>query len=227
MLSQKDFKMKNLKILSIVTLVSLGIVTPIRPAHAFMGVGDVVFDPANTAQAIEQVSRMKQQYDMLKKTYDAISGATNMGKDLKAVKNVIPGSWQEVVSIQKSGGLFKNKQEVYTKILTVIGEKDLERLKKDNTVFKGNFEAVRTGMAVSEASYDALSERIQRLEQLSAKINQTKNIKEAQDLGNAIAIEQAQIQVITAQLASVQNNMTANTANQQVAGGQVMSTWLR
>ena len=217
---------RNWRKLAAAAVLSTSMLFSAQSAHAIFGIGDIVFDPTNTAKAIEQIYRMKEQYEVLKKNLDAVSGATNMTGDLKKVENLIPGSWQEVVSIQKSGGLFKNKQESYNRIITIIGEKDLERLQKDNTVFKGNFEAVRTGMAVSDASYEALGERIKRLEQLSAKINSTKNIKEAQDLGNAIAIEQAQIQVISAQLSAVQNNMAANTANQSVAGGQVMSTWL-
>jgi conjugal transfer/entry exclusion protein len=38
-------------------------------AHAFLGIGDVVFDPSNYAEAVQQVVRLEQQYAQLVQTY--------------------------------------------------------------------------------------------------------------------------------------------------------------
>ena len=56
---------------------------PMKPAHALFGVGDVVFDPAAVAQAIQQVQTMRQQYEEAKRQYEAMTGNTNYSNGLK------------------------------------------------------------------------------------------------------------------------------------------------
>lgn len=40
--------------------------------HAFLGFGDIVFDPSNYAQAIQQLIRLEQQYEQLVQTYQVM-----------------------------------------------------------------------------------------------------------------------------------------------------------
>ena len=43
-----------------------------RPAFAFLGFGDIVFDPSNYGQAVQQLLQLEQQYAQLVQTYHMI-----------------------------------------------------------------------------------------------------------------------------------------------------------
>ena len=185
----------------------------------------VVFDPTAVAQAIQMVAQLQQQYEQLKNQTQAMSGSYNVGSGLTNVKDIVPGSWQDVVSTQK--GAFGTKQETYDKLMKVISDQALNDMMTNNKTFKDNYNNVRMGMAVSNASYEALNEHIKNLNILSAKINSTRNIKEAQDLANQIAIEQGLISAINARLGAIQSNMTASVSNGSVSSAQKMNAWLQ
>ncbi len=44
----------------------------IKPAFAIFGIGDIVFDPSNYAQAIEQLLELQRQYSQLVRTYEMV-----------------------------------------------------------------------------------------------------------------------------------------------------------
>jgi hypothetical protein len=60
-----------------VVLVVVLILATLPPAHAFLGIGDVVFDPSNYAQAIQQLLRLEQQYRQLVETYQVVRSQYN------------------------------------------------------------------------------------------------------------------------------------------------------
>lgn len=185
----------------------------------------IVFDPTAVAQAIQMVAQLQQQYEQLKNQTEAMSGSYNVGSGLNKVNDILPGSWQDVVSTQK--GAFGTKQETYDKLMKVVSDQALTDMMSNNKTFKDNYNNVRMGMAVSNASYEALNEHIKNLNILSAKINSTKNIKEAQDLANQIAIEQGFITAINARLGAIQSNMTASMSNGSVSSAQKLNGWLQ
>lgn len=195
-----------------------------RPAWALFGIGDVVFDPAAVGQMLQQYQQLQQQYTALKKQYEAVTGTTDYLSGLKKTE-IVSGSWQDVVSSQGSSGALKNAQQVYDKLLTVMEGKQLNSL-MDSRQFKQNYENVRMGMAFSEVSYNALEVHLKNLENLKAKINTTQTIKEAQDLANAIAVEQAEISTITARLSAVQTNLASDSGSKGITSNQVYSGWL-
>ena len=96
----------------------------------------------------------------------------------------------------------------------------------DSSQFKASYENIRMGFAFSDASYDALNEHMENLEKLRSQLNSTTTIKEAQDLANAIALENAQIQVITAKLGAVQNNLSATSGSKSVTNAQSYNAWM-
>ena len=213
--------MRKSKKLVAVAIVSMMIT---RPAWAIFGVGDVVFDPAAVGQMVQQYQQLQQQYQQLKQQYEAVTGTTNYLQGLKK-SDIVSGSWQDVVSSQGKGGTWNNAKAVYDKLLTVMNGKQLDSL-MDSQQFKHNYQSVRMGMAFSEASYNALEVHIQNRDNLKSKINTTQTIKEAQDLANAIAIEQAQISTITARLSAVQTNLASDTGSKGVTSNQSYSGWL-
>ena len=190
----------------------------VQPALAW----DVVFDPTALTQAVQQLAAMKQQYDELKKQYKAVTGNTNYSTGLKKPE-IVAGTWQDVV--QNQGGAFGDKQKVYDKMLTVMGGKELDKL-MDGQQYKQSYETVRMGMVFSDASYGALEEHIKNLNTLRDKLNTTKTVKEAQDLANAIAIENAMIQTITAKLSAVQTNLAADSGKGKLTSSQGFNAWI-
>lgn len=203
------------------TSILIGSMFAVQNAYAWK----IVFDPTAVAQAVQQVYQLKQQYETMKNQLESVTGNYNVGAGLSTVQDIVPGSWQDVVKNQ--AGAFGSKQATYDKLMQVIDKSTLDSMMKDKKSFANNYNMVRMGMAVSDTSYEALNEHIKNLGMLSGKINTTKNIKEAQDLANQIAIEQSYITAINARLGAVQSNMLSVQANGGVSGAQKINVWNR
>src|SRR5438876_7081856 len=71
-------------------------------ASAFLGFGDLVFDPAVYAQMVEQLVRMEQQYDQLVRSYAMLNNqythmvqmARQVPVDMATRYRAIPSRWQ-------------------------------------------------------------------------------------------------------------------------------------
>lgn len=210
--------MKRTKLKVSALAISLALTTNI--AHAW----DVVFDPTAVMNMVQQLAQMKQQYDVLKKQYESTTGNSGIGTSgINKVQDVVSGSWQDVVSNQKNGA-FGSAQKTYDKVLTTIGQEGMKDL-LSNDKYKRDYNTVKTGFAFSDASYNALNEHVANLTTLKNKINSTQSIKEAQDLANAIAIEQGYINSIGAKLSAVQTNLESNSASGNVTSTQSYKAW--
>ncbi|KQQ65462.1 type IV secretion system protein [Acinetobacter sp. Leaf130] len=207
-------KMNKIK----VSAIALALAFTTNQANAW----DVVFDPTAVANMVKQLVQMQQQYEIMKKQYESTTGSYGIGSSTKSV-DVVSGSWQDVVANQKTGS-FGTAQKTYDKVLTTIGTQGMNEL-LSNDSYKRNYNTVKTGFAFSDASYNALNEHIANLSSLKNKINSTRNIKEAQDLANAIAIEQGYINSIGAKLSAVQTNLASNSASSGVTSTQSFKTW--
>lgn len=64
--------LKQLGILAILPLIAAA------PALAILGLGDIVFDPTNYGELVQQLLRMEQQYNQLVQTYDMIQNQYNL-----------------------------------------------------------------------------------------------------------------------------------------------------
>ena len=200
------------------TLVALSLATASTMSNAY----DIVFDPTAVTNMVKQLAQMQQQYEIMKKQYESTTGNTGIGST-KDVKDVVSGSWQDVVNNQKSGS-FGSAQKSYDKVLTTIGANGMKDL-MSNDKYKRDYNTVKTGFAFSDASYNALNEHVANLTALKNKINSTQSVKEAQDLANAIAIEQGYINSIGAKLSAVQTNLASNNASSGVTSTQSFKSW--
>ena len=185
-----------------------------------------VTDGANLAQQMQQFLQMikeyqmlKQQYDQLKQQYEAITGNYGFGNQFNnnANRRWVPGSWQEVVSMQRSGK-FASKQDFYEKLLKTLDPIVYKVLGKDTDSrayhsYKLSTDATRGAFAAVEALYDSIAERLKNIEGLQAQIESTGNIKAAQDLGNRLLAENAYLNVEMARLNTIQTNLSANAQN--------------
>ena len=211
--------MKNLLVRVIVVI---GILCSANAANAQIP----VTDGANLAQQMQQFLQMikeyqilKQQYDQLKQQYEAITGNYGFGNQFNnnANRRWVPGSWQEVVSMQRSGK-FASKQDFYEKLLKTLDPIVYKVLGKDTDSrayhsYKLSTDATRGAFAAVEALYDSIAERLKNIEGLQAQIESTGNVKAAQDLGNRLLAENAYLNVEMARLNTIQTNLSANAQN--------------
>ncbi len=211
--------MKNLLVRIIVVV---GILFSANAANAQIP----VTDGANLAQQMQQFLQMikeyqmlKQQYDQLKQQYEAITGNYGFGNQFNnnANRRWVPGSWQEVVSMQRSGK-FASKQDFYEKLLKTLDPIVYKVLGKDTDSrayhsYKLSTDATRGAFAAVEALYDSIAERLKNIEGLQAQIESTGNVKAAQDLGNRLLAENAYLNVEMARLNTIQTNLSANAQN--------------
>jgi type IV secretion system protein VirB5 len=203
-------------------LIVLGVLLSSNPANAQIP----VTDGANLAQQLQQFLQMikeyemlKQQYDQLKQQYEAITGNYGFGTQFNnnATHRWVPGSWQEVVSMQRSGK-FATKQDYYERLLKTIDLNVYKWLGKETDSrayqsYKLSTDATRGAFAAVEALYDSIAERLRNIEGLQAQIESTGNVKAAQDLGNRLLAENAYLNVEMARLNTIQTNLSANAQN--------------
>lgn len=186
---------------------------------------------AQYAQMVEQVAQLKAQLEQLKNQYQAVTGSYGLGGLMQgetlSAANIVPGSWQDVVSLQQAGK-FKSKVDYYEKLMRTVDpalfDKDASR---STSAYKLSYDNTRAAFAVTDATYDSVETHRKNIEQLIQRIDGTQNIKEATDLNNRLVSENAMLQISVARLAAVQNNLNASAANDRVQAQATNAEMLR
>jgi type IV secretion system protein VirB5 len=198
----------------------------------------VVFDPSVYAQTVqqymqmvEQLNQLKAQLDQLKRQYDAVTGSYGVGAVLQevtaAAQAMVPGSWQEIVDLQRSGKL-RTKLDYYEAIMRKLDPVILQANQgRSADAFKLIYNNTRAAFAVTDATFESLEVHRQNIEQLMRRIDASRNIKEAADLGNRLVAENAMLQVGLARLSAVQNNLQASANNERVQSQATRNEMLR
>lgn len=144
----------------------------------------------------DQLSEAKNQVMQLKNTYNSLTGSRNMGTIMNnpALRNYLPQDWQKVYDSVKQGGyagLTGTAKTMYKQVydgckhITV----DDERLACEASAVKG---AQDKGFAMD--AYDKAQSRMDQIDQLMTKVNDTQDPKAIAELQARIATEQANIQ---------------------------------
>jgi type IV secretion system protein VirB5 len=147
-------------------------------------------------QMIEQITTMGNQLAQLKQTYDSLNGNRSLGTIMNnpALRNYLPQDWQKVYDSVKQGGyagLTGTAKTMYNQVydsckhITI----DDERLACEASAVKG---AQDKGFAMD--AYDKAQGRMDQIDQLMAKVNDTQDPKAIAELQARIATEQANIQ---------------------------------
>lgn len=186
---------------------------------------------AQYAQMVEQVAQLKAQLEQLKNQYQAVTGSYGLGGLMQgetlSAANIVPGSWQEVVSLQQAGK-FKSKVDYYEKLMkTVDPALFANDPSRSTSAYKLSYDNTRAAFAVTDATYDSVEAHRKNIEQLIQRIDSTQNIKEATDLNNRLMSENAMLQISVARLAAVQNNLNASAANDRVQAQATNAEMLR
>lgn len=175
------------------------------PAYAQIPVTDAASIAKQVANQVETIAKWKQQYDQMmqqidqaKQQFESLTGSRGLGTIMNnaALRDYLPGDWQGVYDSVKSGGysgLSGRGQSVYNanKVFDSCASLkiDQERLSCEARAVKG---AQDKGFALD--AYDAAKSRINQIDQLMAKINDTSDPKAIAELQARIATEQANIQ---------------------------------
>ena len=196
----------------------------IHSAHAAWPVVDV----SAIARLKLQLDQMKQQFDVMKKQYAEIQatknavtgsyGVSNIANSLKdkATRRALPSTWQEVVSLQKSG-FYGQRQDYFSKLLPSIDVKLLSPDPKNRNVvsYQVSTSNTQAAFAATESIYNSIQNRLQTIEALTQEIDKTDNIKNSMDLNSRIAAENGFLNLDMARLASIQLSLQASLQNNQ------------
>jgi type IV secretion system protein VirB5 len=173
--------------------------------HAQIPVTDGASIAQQVTAQIETIAKWKLQYeqmmsqiDQAKQQYESLTGSRGLGTIMNnaALRDYLPNDWQGVYGSVKSGGysgLSGRGQSVYNanKIYDSCTQLKIaqQRLSCEAQAVKG---AQDKGFALD--AYGAAKSRINQIDQLMAKINDTPDPKAIAELQARIATEQANIQ---------------------------------
>lgn len=174
-------------------------------AHAQIPVTDAAHIAKNAAQHIETIARWKSQYDQmvgqlnqLKSTYQSMTGTRSLGQILNspALREYLPSDWQKVYDSVKSGGyngLSGSAKALYDASKIFDSCQHLSN-GQQRTLCEARAVKGAQDKAFALDAYDKAKSRLNQIDQLMAKINQTSDPKAIAELQGRIAGEQAMIQ---------------------------------
>lgn len=175
------------------------------PAYAQIPVTDAASIAKQVANQVETIAKWKQQYDQMmqqidqaKQQFESMTGSRGLGTIMNnpALRDYLPSDWQGVYDSVKSGGYsglsgrgqgVYNANKVYDSCAYITTAD--QRTACEARAVKASQDK---GFALD--AYDAAKSRINQIDQLMAKINETSDPKEIAELQARIASEQANIQ---------------------------------
>lgn len=153
---------------------------------------------AQAASWASQLTEMTNQLNQLRQTYDSLNGSRGMGNIMNdpALRDYLPGDWQAVYDAVKNGGyegLTGRAQDIYQSNnvfdsclhITI----DDQRKLCESRAVKG-----AQDKAFALDAYDKARNRLNQIDQLMAKIDETSDPKAIAELQGRIMAEQAMIQ---------------------------------
>jgi len=147
---------------------------------------------------IDQYEQMQKQIMQLKRQYDALTGARNLGEIMNnpLLRNYLPPNWQSAYDKVRDGGLaglsgtakvIYYKNQIYDNCARI--KNPMKR-----TVCQAKVVRMATNKANVMAAYNACLLRLNQIDQLMRKINSTTDPKSIAELQARISIEHANIQ---------------------------------
>jgi len=171
------------------------------------------------AQWANQLDMMRKQFDATKEQYEAITGSYRRGEiglteSLKSL-SAIPGTWKDVVAKQQSGAYKTSGDSAEDVIKTMPQDLFRSPTGQDAATYKLSTDAVRAAMAGGDVLYAQVQINLNNLAVMANKVDTTSNTKDAADLQNRIAAENAILNSTMAKLSIMNINLQANLLNQQ------------
>lgn len=204
-------------VLKICALMMIGVFH--QMAWAVMPAPIPTIDMTVIHQLQNQFAQMQREYAVLNEIRDTQKGSYRrgaLGLDAAlAATKVIPGSWQDVVGKQRRGA-YGSKKSRYDASLDVLPE---GRFIDDEGASAKQYgrasDSVVSAMATGEAAFDEINTHLKNMRKLAARVDETVNAKDAQDLRNRIAVEQGFVQTAVAKVNVLMMHLQANLLQQQ------------
>lgn len=168
-----------------------------------------VTDGASIAQQaenqIETIAKWKIQYDQMmnqieqaKQQYELLTGSRGLGNIMNdpALRDYLPADWQGVYDSVRNGGysgLSGRGQSVY-ETNRIFDSCAFISVQEQRTACEARAVKASQDKGFALDAYDAARSRINQIDQLMQKINQTNDPKAIAELQGRIAAEQANIQ---------------------------------
>jgi type IV secretion system protein VirB5 len=174
-------------------------------AFAQIPVTDVASISQGVTQQVETITKWKMQYDQMirqidqsKQQFDSMNGSRGMGNIMNdpQYRDYLPADWQGVYDSVRNGGyngLSGRGQSVYnaTKIFDSCAN---IRVQEQRTACEARAVKASQDKGFALDAYDAAKGRVNQIDQLMGKIDQTQDPKAIAELQGRIAAEQANIQ---------------------------------
>jgi len=199
------------------------------PAHALGGIPTLDINSVEQLnQLIEQVETAKSQLDQAKAQLAALTQSSGFGyvlanPDIKdQLRGALPAQAQALLDRlgNPDSALSGAVNEVVNQVKAPVNfTQDRETLAKR----KLNIEA--TAKAMAQRAYDAMTKRLEVIDGLQSKINETTNPKEIAELQARIAIEQANIQTDQTRIQLAQQQLQAERALLDARAERVYGGW--
>lgn len=199
------------------------------PAHAL----DIVYDPSNYAQAVQQVTQlaqqltvMQQQYQQLMQTYQAIahlpqSALNDLGRQLNTsqFRNALPAQSDVLGSVMNGQGLgpgnlgqaaqaYLNQNRIHAPAAGDFQAREMQR----------NANSVAGTQAMASELYQSAANRITVLQGIESQLASAPDAKAVADIQARIAAEQAYIQAQQVQAQSLAMWQASQERNHQQRG---------
>ena len=213
-------------------LLMAGIVLAVQlplPAGATGGIPTIdVNSVAQLEQLMNQVETAKSQLEQAKAQLAALTESSGFGYVLAnpgietQLRNSLPPNAQAL--LDRMSNPDNNLSGAVTDVIAEVDApvdfpNDREALAKRRL----NIEA--TAKAMSERAYNAMTQRLEVIDELQSKINQTRNPKEIAELQARIAIEQASIQTDQTRINLAQQQLQAERALLDARAQKVYGGW--
>lgn len=200
------FKLKSRGIR--VSLAAIVLALPAGAAFAIGGLGDIVYDPSNYAQAIKQVQAWEQQYRQMtqalakaeatyqaaKSQVDALTGVRGFGDILNnpALRAIIPSDLTTSMADLNMTGSLTGRALTLRNAARIYDCNDIS-----GEVARRNCQALLGQTAQAQAfqqdTLALLNQRTTQIEALRAEISATQDPKAIAELQARLAVEQAQV----------------------------------
>lgn len=174
-------------------------------AFAQIPVTDGASIAQSIAQQVETIAKWKMQYDQMmsqidqaKQQFESMNGSRGLGNIMNdpQYRDYLPADWQGVYDSVRSGGyngLSGRGQSVYN-ANKIFDSCATIKVQEQRTACEARAVKASQDKGFALDAYDAAKGRINQIDQLMGKINQTQDPKAIAELQGRIAAEQANIQ---------------------------------